>query len=46
MILWPKIVDLEDSGLSSGVDMQGQDTYTYDGPPQQGVGNNTGLILI
>ncbi len=38
IVLWPKIVDLEDSGLSSSVDMQGQDTYTYDGPPQQGVG--------
>ncbi len=38
IVLWPKIVDLEDSGLTSSVDMQGQDTYTYGGSVPQGVG--------
>ena len=38
IVLWPKIVDLEDSGLTSNVDMKGQDTYTYGGSVPQGVG--------
>jgi MSHA biogenesis protein MshL len=38
IVLWPKIVDLEDSGLTPSVDMQGQDTYTYGGTVPQGVG--------